>query len=111
MQYTILKKVRNYINKELNPSKKNFLGTTKYDYVELTSFLRLLEISSKGYEELLSISDDIHFQIHYKRVPNSCFMDNYFCDGLMPWQVNMDIQPVFNQYKTVAYICAYLSKS
>ena len=23
----------------------------------------------------------------------------------------MDIQPVFNHYKTVAYMCAYLSKS
>ena len=57
------------------------------------------------------ISDDNDFQIHYKRLANSCFMNNYFCDGLMVWEANMDIQPVFNQYKEVAYMYAYLSKS
>ena len=30
---TILKKVKNYIDNELNPSKKNFLNKTKDDYV------------------------------------------------------------------------------
>ena len=29
----------------------------------------------------------------------------------MAWEANMDIQPVFNHYKAVAYMCAYLSKS
>ena len=29
----------------------------------------------------------------------------------MAWEANMDMQPVFNQYKTVAYMRAYLSKS
>ena len=38
-------------------------------------------------------------------------MNNYFCDGLMAWEENMDIQPVFNHYKAVAYMCVYLSKS
>ena len=33
------------------------------------------------------------------------------CDGLIAWEGNMDIQPVFNHYKAVAYMCAYLSKS
>ena len=39
MQYknTILKKVKNYFDNELNPSKKNFLDKTKDDYVELKS--------------------------------------------------------------------------
>ena len=39
---------------------------------------------------------------------NSCFLNNHFCLGLMK---KMDIQPVFNHCKAVAYICAYLSKS
>ena len=73
--------------------------------------MSLLEISSKDYEEARSISDDCDFQIHYKRAPNSCFVNNYFCDGLMTGEANMDIQPVFNHYKAVAYMCAYLSKS
>ena len=110
----ILKKVKNYIDNELNPSKKNFLDSTKEDYEELKSIdeiLASLEISKHDYEEALSISDDNDFQIHYKRPPNSCFVNNYFCDGLMAWEANMDIQPVFNHYKAVAYMCAYLSKS
>ena len=53
------------------------------------------------------VSDDID----YKRPPNSCFVNNYFCNGLMAWEANMDIQPVFNHCKAVAYMCAYLSKS
>ena len=72
--------------------------------------MSLLEISSKDYEEALSVSDDSNFQIHYKRVPNSCFANNYFCDELMAWEANMNIQPVFNHYKAVAYMCGYLSK-
>ena len=38
-------------------------------------------------------------------------MNNYFADGLIAWEPNLDIQPVFNHYKAVAYMCAYLSKS
>ena len=39
MQYrkTILKKVKNYIGNELNPSKENFVDKTKDEYVELKS--------------------------------------------------------------------------
>ena len=29
----------------------------------------------------------------------------------MAWEANMGIQPVFNHYKAVAYMCAFLSKS
>ena len=84
------------------------------DYEEVKSIdeiLEYLEITKCDYEQALSISDDQDFQIHYRRLPNSCFVNNYFCDGLMAWEANMDIQPVFNQYKAVAYICSYLSKS
>ena len=70
-----------------------------------------LEVSSKEDEEALLISDESDFQVYYKREPNSFFVNNYFCDGLMAWEANMDIQPVFNYYKGVAYTCAYLSKS
>ena len=116
MQYrnTILKKVKNYIDNEFNPSKKNFLDKANDVYVELKSIeeiLSLLEISPKDYQEALSISDDSGFQICYKRTPNSCFVNNYFYDGLMAWQANMSMQQVFNHYKAVAYMCAYLSKS
>ena len=71
----------------------------------------MLEIFSNDYEKTLSISDDSDFQIHYKRAQNSCFGNNYFCDGLMAWKSNMEILPVFNHYKALSYMCAYLSKS
>ena len=109
----ILRKVKNYIDNELNTSKKNFLDNTKEDYEEFKSndeILASLEISKHDYEEAPSISNNNDFQIHYKRSPNSCFVNNYFCDGLKTWEANMDIQAVFNHYKAVAYMCAYLSK-
>ena len=103
----ILKKVKNYIA-ELNPSKKNFLNSTKEDYEELKSIdeiLASLEISKHDYEEALSIFDDNDFQIHYKRPPNSCFVNNYFCDGLMAWEANMNIQPL---QSSCIHVCLFV---
>ena len=70
-----------------------------------------MKVLSRDYEEVPSISENSDFQSHYKRAPNSWFVNYCFCDGLMAWRANMDIQPVFNHYKAVAYMCAYLSKS
>ena len=41
---TILKKVKNYIENELNPSKKNFLDKTKDDYIQLKSIEEILSL-------------------------------------------------------------------
>ena len=46
-----------------------------------------------------------------KRQANSCFFNNYFDVGLKALQANMDMQPVFNEYKAVTYMCQYLSKT
>ena len=108
----ILKKVKNYINNELNPSKKTFLERTIKHYEELKSIdeiLGSLEISKHDYEAL-SMYDDNDIQIHYKRPPNSYFVNNYFCGVLMVWEANMDIKPVFNLIKQL-HTCAYLSIS
>ena len=61
--------------------------------------------------DALSISNDSDFQIHSKRQPNACFINNIFEEGLQAWQANSDIEPVFNHYKAVTYICAYFSKA
>ena len=82
--------MKNYFDNVLNPSKKNFLDSSKEDYEQLKStdeILASLQFSKHDYEEALSISDDGSFQIHYKRLPNSCFVNNYFCDELMDWEV------------------------
>ena len=42
---------------------------------------------------------------------NFCFANNNFRTGLLAWEANLDIQPVFNHYKAVTYMCTYLSKA
>ena len=49
--------------------------------------------------------------VHLERQLSSCFVNNYFDVGLGAWQTNMDIQPVFNEYKAVTYMCQYFSKT
>ena len=58
----------------------------------------------------MAISEDNDFQLLLKRPTNSCFVNNYFDVGLQAWGANIDIQPVFNHYKAITYMCSYLSK-
>ena len=78
--------------------------TLKYFQVSMRSF-KELQIAEDDYYKALSISDDNDFQIHFKRPPNSCFVNNYFDEGLLAWKANLNLQPVFNHYKTVTYMC------
>ena len=55
------------------------------------------------------ITEDLELLL--KRVHNSCFVNNYFDVGLKAWQANIDIQPVFNEYKAVEYMYQYFSKA
>ena len=41
----------------------------------------------------------------------SCFVNNYFDEGLLAWEANIDLQPVFNYYKAIHYMCVYFSKT
>ena len=59
----------------------------------------------------MTILKDKDLELHLKRQPNSCFVNNYFEVGLKAWQVNKDVQPVFNEYKAVTYMCQYFSKA
>ena len=69
---------------------------------------KILELD---YYETLSISGDDDFQIQLKREPNACFINNYFVEGCQSWKANKDIQPVFNHYKAVTYMCGYFPKA
>ena len=109
----ILSKVKDYINTNLNPAKVNFYDSSKDTFVNLKSISEVLEelgISEVEYESALKISDDQGFQLHLKRPTDSCFVNNYFDIGLLAWEANIDIQPVFNYYKAITYMCSYLSK-
>lgn len=95
----ILAPVKAFINNDLNPKKANLFDQTKENYVQLPLISKILEdlnISKQDYYRALSIS---------------CFINNYFPIGLMSWEANLDIQPVYNHYKAITYMCAYLSKS
>ena len=67
----VLSKVKNFIDEFLNPHKPNYNSD-----ISITA---------------LSISPDEDFQIHLRRPPNSCFVNNYFAIGLESWEANMDI--------------------
>jgi len=78
----------------------------------INEILTSLDITKLDYEKALSISEDEDFQIHLKRMPDSCFVNNYFPIGLSSWEANIDIQPIiYKYYKAITYMCAYLSKT
>ncbi len=105
----ILKPVREYIDENLDPHMANIYD----DNVEVKTIdeiLYSLDIPYDKYKWALSISSSDDFEIHYKRPPNSCFVNTYFIAGLSAWKANMDIQPVLSTYGAVNYLCSYLSK-
>ena len=109
----ILQKVTDYINNFLNPSKVNFFDPSRDEFTEVKSIsevLKELDISAEEYENALKISDDNSFQLHLRRPTDSCFVNNYFDIGLLAWEANIDMQPVFDYYIAVTYMCSHLSK-
>ena len=110
----VLGKVKEYIDTNFNPSTKTFYDPSQDSYepaLSINEILSHLKLTRAEYEDALSISDDNSFQIHTKRPPNSCFVNSYFADGLLAWEANLDIKPVFNHSKAISYMCTYLSKS
>ena len=51
-------------------------------------------------KELSLISKDEDLEPDWNRKPNSCFVNNYFDNGLKGWQANMDIQTVFDEIRS-----------
>jgi hypothetical protein len=48
--------------------------------------------------------------LHLKRPVDSCFINNYFVAGIQGFAANVDLQPVFNHYKCITYVCSYFTK-
>ena len=89
---TLLKKVKKYIDDNLNPAKVNVIDPTKDNFTQPLSkqeILDELEISKDDYYIALSVSKDHYLELHLKRQPNSCFVNNYFDVDLKAWQTNM----------------------
>ena len=90
----------------IDPTNDNFAQSPS-----VKEILDELEISKDDYYRALSISKDEDLELHLKREPNSCFVNNYFDVGLKAWQINIDIQPVFNEYKAVTYMRQFFFKN
>ena len=101
----ILTNVKQKIDEVLNPSKENYDATaTETDVLESVGF------TEDEYYWALSISADSDFDLHLKRPANSCFINNYFVAGIKGFAANVDLQPVFNHYKCITYVCSYFTK-
>ena len=68
--------------------------------------LEELETSKDDYCRPLSISKDQKLELHLKRKPNSCFVNNYYDVA-----IKTDIQPVLNEYNAVTCMCQIFSKT
>ncbi|XP_078375419.1 uncharacterized protein LOC144658809 isoform X2 [Oculina patagonica] len=101
----ILCSVKKKINENLDPSKSNYDSSITAD-----DLLAMCKVSKEDYKWALSISADTDFELHIKRPINSCFINNYFEAGIKGFRANVDLQPVFNHYKCITYVCSYFSK-
>ena len=106
LRKTLLTKVKTVINETLNPSKKETYNPNR----TIEDILHSLDFTEKDYYEALSTAAGTDYELHLKRPPNSCFINNYNPSVLKAWQANMDLQPVFNHHKCVTYLCSYMSK-
>ena len=71
--------------------------------MSIPEILAELQITDDGYYGAVSISKVDDLELHLKRKPNSCLVNNCFGNVLKGWQANMDFQPVFSEYKAVTY--------
>ena len=89
----------------MNPSKENYDATiTENDIFDSAG------VTEEEYYWALSISADSDFDLHLKRPKDSCFINNYFVAGIKGFAANVDLQPVFNHYKCITYVCSYFTK-
>ncbi|KAL9977715.1 hypothetical protein ACROYT_G015152 [Oculina patagonica] len=101
----ILSAVKQKINENLDSSKPNYNPNITED-----DLLAAFKISKREYNWALSVSSDSDFDLHLKRSIHSCFINNYFEAGIRGFRANVDLQPVFNHYKCITYVCSYFSK-
>ena len=77
----LLQKAKHYIDTELNPASKT-INNSKDDYEKVKSIDEILEnldIIKSKYENGLMVFDN-DFQIHLKRLPDSCFVNSGWFD-------------------------------
>ena len=101
----ILSKVKQKIDDVLNPNKLTYEA-----HLTQNEILNDIGIAEQDYEWAISISSDSDYELHLKRPLDSCFINNYFIAWLKGFAANVDLQPVFNYYKCITYVCSYFTK-
>ena len=74
----------------------------------ILDILREFYINEDDYYNALGISKDNDYELHLVRIPNSCFVNNYFKSGLLAWQANMDIKPVNTMNTMLVHTCVLI---
>ena len=101
----ILSLVKQEIDHFLDPSKSSYNCTlTEHD------IFNSVGITKEQYYSALCVSTDSNYELHLKRPVDSCFIKNYFIAGINGFEANVDIQPVFDHYECITYICSYFTK-
>ena len=101
----ILCLIKQKIDEVLNPSNPEYNPSLTQEDI-----FQDLDITKEQYEWALSISPDSDYDLHLKRSLDSCFTNNYFIAGVKGFVANVDLQPVFNHYKCITYVCSYFTK-
>ena len=101
----ILCLVKQKIDEVLNHNKPEYLPSLSKEDI-----FQDVGITQEQYQWALSISPDSDYDLHLKRPIDSCFTNNYFIAGIKGFAVNVDLQPVFNHYKCITYVCSYFTK-
>ena len=97
---TLLRKVKMLIDGTLNP----LVQVDNAPELSICQLLDSINIKKDDYYKAFSIASGDEYELHLKRDTKSCFINNYNPTLLLlAWQANIDIQPVFNYCKFVAY--------
>ena len=55
----------------------------------VSEVLEELSNTEQEYENALKFSDDNSYQLHLRRLTDSCFVNNYFDIALLAWEANI----------------------
>ena len=104
----ILSLVKQKIDEVLNPNIKKYNPASDQEDI-----FKSVGITKQDYEWALSVSPDADYELlkkNLKRPLDSCSINNYFIAGMKGFAANVDLQPVFNHYKCITYVCSYFTK-
>ena len=101
----ILCLIKQKTDEVLNPGKPEYDPSLTQEDI-----FQDLDITTEQYGWALSTSPNSDYDLHLKRSLDTCFTNNYLVAGVKGFAANVDLQPVFNHYKCITYVCSYFTK-